>query len=72
MYYIVIVMCIIYIYIYLYYIATRCLCVCVFAAYLLRNGWTDLAKLFFVSSVLVTGRFLAKKIPDPGSGSGWY
>ena len=46
---------------YLSYIATRCLRVCLLAAYLLRNGWTDLAKLFFVSSVLVTGWFQAKK-----------
>ena len=56
----------------LYYIARRCLyiclCVCMFAAYLLRNGWTDLAEIFFVSSVLGQLRFQAKKIPDPGSG----
>ena len=31
--------------------------VCMLAAYLLQNGWTDLAKLFFVSSVLVTRWF---------------
>ena len=30
-----------------------CLRACMLAAYLLQNGWTDLAKLFFVSSVLV-------------------
>ena len=34
-----------------------CLRVCMLVAYLLRNGWTDLAKLFFVSSVLVTRWF---------------
>ena len=39
------------------YIATRCSRACVLVTYLLRNGWTDLAKLFFVSSVLVTGWF---------------
>ena len=39
---------------YLSYIATRRLLACMLAAYLLRNGWTDLAILFFVSSVLVT------------------
>ena len=50
--------------VYLSYIATRCL----FVLYLLRNGWTDLAKLFFVSSVLVTRWFQAQKIPDPVSG----
>ena len=42
--------------------------VCVFVTYLLRNGWTDLAKLFFVISVLVTVWFYAKQIPDLGSG----
>ena len=36
-----------------------------FAAYLLQSGWTDLTKLFFVSSVLVRGWFLAKKFFDP-------
>ena len=34
-----------------------CLLACLLVAYLLRNGWTDLAKLFFVSFVLVTGWF---------------
>ena len=42
-----------------------CLRVCLLVAYLLRNGWTDLAKLFFVSSVLGQGMILGKKIPDP-------
>ena len=32
-----------------------------FETYLLRNGWTDLKNSFFVSSVLVRGRFQAKK-----------
>ena len=36
--------------------------VCMFETYLLRNGWTDLKNSFFVSSVLVMGRFQAKKI----------
>ena len=46
-----------------------CLFVCLYVPYLLRNGWTDLANLFFVSSVLVTGWFQAEKIPDPSTGS---
>ena len=31
------------------YIATQCLFVCVLVAYLLRNSWTDLAKLFLLA-----------------------
>ena len=49
---------------YLYYIATRSMLV----SYLLRNGWTDLAIFFFVSSVLVRGWFLTQKILYSGSG----
>ena len=51
----------------LYTKATRCLCVSMCACNLLRNGQTNLAKLFFVSSILVRGWFLAKKfrIQDP-------
>ena len=30
---------------------------CTFETYLLRNGWTDLKNSFFVSPVLVRGRF---------------
>ena len=45
-----------------------CMYVCVLVAYLLRNSWTNLAKLFFVSPVLVGGWFQAKKILDPDSG----
>ena len=31
------------------YIATRCLRACLSVTYLLRNGWTDLAKLFLLA-----------------------
>ena len=34
-----------------------CIYVCMFETYLLRNGWTNLKNSFFVSSVLVRGRF---------------
>ena len=57
-----------YIYIYISFIySTRiylCMYVCMFETYLLRNGWTDLKNSFFVSSVLVRGRFQAKEILD--------
>ena len=39
------------------YIAVGCL----FETYLLWNEWTDLNNSFFVSSVMVRGRFKAKK-----------
>ena len=35
--------------------------ICMFAASFLQNGWTDLVNSFFVSSILVTGWFKAKK-----------
>ena len=60
-----------YIYIYISFIySTRiylCMYVCMFETYLLRNGWTDLKNSFFVSSVLVRGRFQAEKNMDFGS-----
>ena len=41
------------------------------ADYFLQNGWTDLAKFFFVSSVLVTQMVLGQKKSGSGfSGSG--
>ena len=61
----------VHIFIYLSYIATRCLFVCVYvcmlAAYLLRNGWTDLAKLFLLAPSRSRDGFRSKKfrIRDP-------
>ena len=52
--------------------------VCLVVAYLLRNGWTDLAELFLVSYILVRGWFLAQNFrygiqfyPEPGSKIIW-
>ena len=49
------------------YIATRCLRVCLFVAYLLRNGWTDFAKLFLLAPSWSRDGFRPKKfrIRDP-------
>ena len=57
----------------LYYIATRCLYVCLYgvcmlAAYLLQNGWTDLAKLFLLAPSWSRDGFKPKKNPDLGFG----
>ena len=53
----------------LYHIATRCLraCVfvCVFVAYLLRNGWTDLAKKNLLAPSRSRGGF---RLKNSGSG----
>ena len=40
--------------------------VCMLAAYLLRNGWTNLAKLFLLALSWSQDGFMPKK--DPGSG----
>ena len=39
-----------------------CLYVCVLAAYLLRNGWTDLAQRFLLALSWSRGGFRPKKI----------
>ena len=44
-----------------------CLLVCMLAAYLLRNGWTDLAKLFLLAPSWSRDGFRPINL-DPGSG----